>query len=184
MTSQIIQLFNVAEKDGSATATITMDQICKTIEDPATLKEWKAIGVQAEDAKYLFRLLDLDGCGDVAFDEFLGGCLRLSGAAKAVDVLTVMQETRKNEDKFLRKFCAIEDSLIDIHETVRTDHDEISRTMGDISFLIETVTENQQEFRHMMFSLGRAFQEIKASLGPLELLEAVLTEVPSSETLT
>merc|ERR1719440_824884 len=103
MTTQIIALLNVASA-GANSAVITMNEIKESLDDPQTAKEWKSIGVQAEDARYLFRLLDLDGRGEVSFEEFLGGCLRLSGSAKAVDVLTVMQEARRSQEQFAGKF--------------------------------------------------------------------------------
>merc|ERR1719440_1201123 len=48
---------------GANSAVISMNEIKESLDDPQTAKEWKAIGVQAEDARYLFRLLDLDGRG-------------------------------------------------------------------------------------------------------------------------
>merc|ERR1711972_462368 len=102
MTSQILSLFQMAEKERGAT--IIWDEVVESLDNPATAKEWKSVGVQAEDARYLFRLLDMEDTGEVSFEEFLGGCLRLSGAAKAIDVLTVMQEARKNEEKMVREF--------------------------------------------------------------------------------
>jgi len=60
--------------------------------------------VTPNEAMYLFNLLDINEIGLVLFEEFLSGCLRLHGAAKAVDVLTLMQEARK----FYQAFAKLE----------------------------------------------------------------------------
>eukprot|EP00927_Polykrikos_kofoidii_P049185 TRINITY_DN43294_c0_g1_i1.p1 TRINITY_DN43294_c0_g1~~TRINITY_DN43294_c0_g1_i1.p1 ORF type:complete len:841 (+),score=116.82 TRINITY_DN43294_c0_g1_i1:103-2523(+) len=94
MTSQILNLFKITDKERDTR--ITMDEIEESIEDPKAEKEWKSIGVEAADARYLFNLLDVEGSGHVVFEEFLGGCLRLNGSAKSIDLLTIMQESRNN----------------------------------------------------------------------------------------
>lgn len=107
MTDQIISLFRLADKDKSST--ISWDEVTDSLEDPKTAKEWKNIGVQAESARYLFKLLDLEGNNEVAFDEFLGGCLRLNGQAKSIDLLTVMQENRRREEDGVQNFEIMEE---------------------------------------------------------------------------
>lgn len=109
MTSQIVSLFAMTERDSSET--ITWSEVEESLMNPATAKEWKSIGVQAADARYLFRLLDLEGDGQVAFEEFMGGALRLSGPAKAVDLLTVMQENRKHEDELNEQLFEMKQAL-------------------------------------------------------------------------
>jgi hypothetical protein len=89
MTDQIVSLFSMSEKKEQ---TIGLEEIEESLSNSATAKEWGSIGVGEADARYLFRLLDVDGTGKVPFEEFLGGALRLNGGAKAIDLLTVMQE--------------------------------------------------------------------------------------------
>eukprot|EP00929_Paragymnodinium_shiwhaense_P059522 TRINITY_DN29801_c0_g1_i4.p1 TRINITY_DN29801_c0_g1~~TRINITY_DN29801_c0_g1_i4.p1 ORF type:complete len:640 (-),score=150.04 TRINITY_DN29801_c0_g1_i4:733-2652(-) len=93
MTDQIVTLFGMASRTG---AMITMEEIIQSLEDPKTWKEWQAIGVSGNEAQALFAMLDLNNEGKVAFDEFLGGCLRINGSAKSMDLLTMMQEARCN----------------------------------------------------------------------------------------
>lgn len=57
------------------------------------------LDMEARDAMTLFRLLDRDGNGSVEIDEFVDGCLRLRGPAKAVDVATVKFEIRSLRNK-------------------------------------------------------------------------------------
>jgi biopolymer transport protein ExbD len=92
LTDQIVSLFQMAKGDKSAK--ITLDEIQQKVNDPAAAKEWKSINVSADEATYLFDLLDIDQSGDVYFEEFLSACIRLRGPAKSIDTLTMMQEAR------------------------------------------------------------------------------------------
>jgi hypothetical protein len=116
MTTQILQLLKVCRTKRDAM--IGMDVISDSLEDPSHSREWKSIGVNHEDAKFLFKLLDIGSNGEVAFEEFLAGCLRLHGQAKAVDLLTVMQEGRKNFEQIMSKFVLLSEAMIEIHESV------------------------------------------------------------------
>jgi hypothetical protein len=173
MTSQIIKLFARADKDGSST--ISMDEITTSLEEPACAKEWKAIGVQAEDARYLFKILDLEGKGEVPFEEFMGGCLRLSGQAKSIDVLTVMQEARKGEEKLNQKFKDLSAVILDIQEACEKQHTDAASVSNAVSFLIAQVSENREDIRSMMHAIGKAFEGVYGRLEALSLLEDLMT---------
>merc|ERR1712216_846044 len=56
---------------------------------------FKSVDVDVSEAKGLFHLLDIEGTGTVDVDDFIMGCLRLRGAAKAIDLATLMSETRR-----------------------------------------------------------------------------------------
>jgi len=43
----------------------------------------------------LFNLLDKDNSGTLTLDEFLGGCMRLKGPAKNLDVNVLIDENRR-----------------------------------------------------------------------------------------
>lgn len=63
--------------------------------DSADMAEvFKTIDVDIKEAGGLFRLLDLNGNGEVDSEEFLDGCLRLRGPAKALDMALLMREIR------------------------------------------------------------------------------------------
>ena len=47
------------------------------------------------DAAELFHMLDASHEGHIQADEFLNGCLRLDGPAKAIDLAAFMEESRK-----------------------------------------------------------------------------------------
>jgi len=93
MTDQIVGLFQKGALE--MTTMLSKQEVKKKIEDPLTAKEWRSMNVSPAEAEYIFNLVDVDETGEVAFEEFLGGCLRLHGPAKSLDMLINMQEARK-----------------------------------------------------------------------------------------
>lgn len=61
------------------------------------------LGLDVDDAWSFFKLLDLDDGGDVEIEEFLMGCLRLRGTARAIDIGKIIHDQTwliKNQGKF------------------------------------------------------------------------------------
>jgi len=52
----------------------------------------KAIDINPCEARGLFTLLDLDNSGTIDAEEFLSGCLRIRGPAKALELVLVLKE--------------------------------------------------------------------------------------------
>ena len=50
----------------------------------------------------------------------MGGALRLSGPAKALDLLTVMQENRRNDETLQLKLLSLHKAISDVHTTVKS----------------------------------------------------------------
>merc|ERR1719203_2337657 len=73
------------------------------IDSKAMQEAFKAINVDPSDACGLFKMLDLDNTGVVNAEEFLSGCLRLRGPAKALDLAMLIREVRMLEEKLLSK---------------------------------------------------------------------------------
>jgi len=56
---------------------------------------FQSLDLSARDSWTLFKLLDEEGNGDINLMEFMEGCLRLRGPAKALDIACVMDESRR-----------------------------------------------------------------------------------------
>merc|ERR1719321_1048174 len=56
---------------------------------------FESVDLDVAEAKGLFKLLDRNGNGVVEAEEFVLGCLRLRGNAKAIDLATLMYENRR-----------------------------------------------------------------------------------------
>merc|ERR1711957_1158083 len=63
---------------------MTWDVFKSKLDLPQMQEAFKAINVDPSEALGLFKLLDLDESGGVNVQEFLSGCLRLRGPAKAL----------------------------------------------------------------------------------------------------
>jgi len=71
------------------------------LENPHLQQLFAALDVDEEDAYELFHMLDASHEGHIQADEFLNGCLRLDGPAKAIDLAAFMEESRKVNRTFL-----------------------------------------------------------------------------------
>mmetsp|Transcript_58150 Transcript_58150/g.180120 ORF Transcript_58150/g.180120 Transcript_58150/m.180120 type:complete len:730 (-) Transcript_58150:105-2294(-) len=101
LTDTIVRLFRVNEGE-MRFQTLHKEDIADALCNPTARKEWKAIDISPQEAHYLFTLLDIDSKGEVSFEEFLSGCLRLRGQAKSVDLLNLLQEFRRFEKRTSR----------------------------------------------------------------------------------
>jgi len=74
---------------------ISWDKFQTQLDSEEMAEVFKTIDVDIKEAAGLFRLLDLNGNGEVDSEEFLDGCLRLRGPAKALDMALLMREIRR-----------------------------------------------------------------------------------------
>merc|ERR1712187_9201 len=81
------------DEDGSGF--ISFNEIEDHLQSEAVQEYFKAIDVDPSEAKHLFEMLDINGSGEIDLEEFLSGCLRLQGPAKALDLLLVTRENRR-----------------------------------------------------------------------------------------
>merc|ERR1712151_1422577 len=57
-----------------------------------------SLEIEVETAWEIFKLLDIDGGGTLDIEEFVTGCLRLRGPAKALDVARVFEMGRRTDE--------------------------------------------------------------------------------------
>jgi len=81
------EIFEYADKDGNGS--LTVDEFRIAIRQPEVERKLKLIDLPVADAEELFSILDCDNSGELSVDEFIGGCIRLKGAAKSKDLLSV-----------------------------------------------------------------------------------------------
>jgi len=94
-------LFSVL--DPCETGYITLDQLNSNIENDSVKAYLALLELSTGNAWKLFKLLDVDGDHKISLGEFVDGSLRLSGNAKSMDVVAILQY----EHKWLRKkLCA------------------------------------------------------------------------------
>jgi len=91
------QLFSDMDRDASGS--ISLEEVKAYVEDPRVHAYLQVLGLEADDAEKLFRLLDTSGSESVSVDEFLEGCMRLKGAARSIDMQQLLAEYKRSANK-------------------------------------------------------------------------------------
>mmetsp|Transcript_14258 Transcript_14258/g.39343 ORF Transcript_14258/g.39343 Transcript_14258/m.39343 type:complete len:777 (+) Transcript_14258:19-2349(+) len=148
MLSHIHQLF--AKTDQRNTGMITWDDFKCQLHD-ATMEEFfRTIEVDVSEARGVFQLLDVNESGTIELDEFLNGCLGLHGPAKAIDVATLMYDTREIS-RHLAEHASIVESTLD-RLTATPDPKSLERSATN-STLLSKPSPKKQNFRQL-FAAG------------------------------
>lgn len=103
---QMRELFVETDKDGSGY--ITLKELERHLSDKRVRAHMMALGLQLDEARGLFRLLDLNKSGMLTIDEFIFGCMRLKGNARSIDLATLMYENKKMFTMFASFFDYVE----------------------------------------------------------------------------
>lgn len=84
------RIFRTSDCKGNNT--IAKEDFHESLAHPDVHKFFDAINLDIQQAEVLFELLDSSGDGLISCDEFLRGCLRVRGTAKALDLLILSRE--------------------------------------------------------------------------------------------
>merc|ERR1712136_663724 len=82
------------------------------------------------EARGLFQLLDVEGKHVVDIDEFVVGMMRLKGAAKGVDVATIMYENKKIFVRLVAFMKYVEDNFLLMRRAMNIELQETARANG------------------------------------------------------
>eukprot|EP00425_Heterocapsa_triquetra_P044336 CAMPEP_0195081072 /NCGR_PEP_ID=MMETSP0448-20130528/22630_1 /TAXON_ID=66468 /ORGANISM="Heterocapsa triquestra, Strain CCMP 448" /LENGTH=114 /DNA_ID=CAMNT_0040114075 /DNA_START=69 /DNA_END=410 /DNA_ORIENTATION=- len=74
---------------------MTWEHFMSLLDRPEMRNYFQALELDTSEARGLFRLLDIDNSGTINAEEFLHGCLRFRGPAKALDLALIMREVRR-----------------------------------------------------------------------------------------
>jgi hypothetical protein len=89
------EVFNNTDADEDNDGMISREEFDRLILEAKMQPVLDAIDVAVSEAQGLFELIDVDSSGMVSKDEFMMGCLRLRGNAKAMDLATLMYDNRR-----------------------------------------------------------------------------------------
>jgi len=103
------ELFN--ELDCDASSTISYNEFCKRMADEQVLAYFAIMGLEASDAWDLFKLLDTNRDAEIDLDEFVEGCVKLSGTAKAFDVAKLSYDNKLMRSRLASFMRDTEDML-------------------------------------------------------------------------
>mmetsp|Transcript_27948 Transcript_27948/g.64503 ORF Transcript_27948/g.64503 Transcript_27948/m.64503 type:complete len:936 (-) Transcript_27948:33-2840(-) len=76
------------------TGDMTYVEFQELLQSTEMMDYFKAIDVDISEAQSIFELLDVDSSGTLTAEEFITGCLRLQGTAKALDLTVLMTQVR------------------------------------------------------------------------------------------
>jgi len=120
------------EIDFEHSGMISLREIERLFDDPNVNGVLDALEIHANDARALFNLLDADKSGSVDVQEFIDGCLRLQGAAKAFDINCLMHENQRLIRKTTDLMCGIESHVTKLLGTMQRSHSEVTAQVRSI----------------------------------------------------
>eukprot|EP00746_Dinoflagellata_sp_MGD_P040890 gnl/MRDRNA2_/MRDRNA2_198754_c0_seq1.p1 gnl/MRDRNA2_/MRDRNA2_198754_c0~~gnl/MRDRNA2_/MRDRNA2_198754_c0_seq1.p1 ORF type:complete len:231 (-),score=40.02 gnl/MRDRNA2_/MRDRNA2_198754_c0_seq1:262-897(-) len=117
------------EADTDQSDTVTWQEFQAHLDDSRVQAYFKTLDIDASEVYGLFKLLDLDGNGVVGVNDFVIGCMRLKGQAKAIDLATLMYENNRLAMSIKRLFNLVMDGFKQLGVTTQTNSGE--HTMHD-----------------------------------------------------
>ena len=109
MVKELSLLFTEFDIDRSGR--ITLDDLTEAFNDPEVNARFRMLGVEETDATALFRVLDVDGDGQLDVKEFVTGCLRAKSLTRPVDLQTFIRESRRNDRSHKEHFKQVASKL-------------------------------------------------------------------------
>merc|ERR1712151_182601 len=91
LVHQVKELFLQSDVDRSGK--ISFKEFQRQVHNPIFETYFKVIDLDPSEARGLFDLLDTDGDDEVEAQDFVMGCLRLRGPARAIDLATLTHDT-------------------------------------------------------------------------------------------
>eukprot|EP00929_Paragymnodinium_shiwhaense_P074714 TRINITY_DN38242_c0_g2_i1.p1 TRINITY_DN38242_c0_g2~~TRINITY_DN38242_c0_g2_i1.p1 ORF type:complete len:674 (+),score=102.42 TRINITY_DN38242_c0_g2_i1:97-2118(+) len=113
---KVKELFGCLDKDGSGT--ISYHEMEDHLTSEQAVQLFAMLDLQISEVWELFKLLDTDGTSTIDIDEFVIGCMRLRGGAKALDMAKLSYEQKLFRRHVVRTFKAMEDRLIELAEVL------------------------------------------------------------------
>merc|ERR1712113_43844 len=69
-------------------------EFMQQIDDPKLQELFNTMQIDSGEAHALFYALDVEDVGEIHYDDFVYGCLKLSSGARAIDIFTLLKEVQ------------------------------------------------------------------------------------------
>jgi len=106
---QLEALFRETDQDGSGQ--ITLQVFEEQLKGPRISALFRAVGIEVDEARGFFHLLDTSASQSVDIQELTAGCLRLKGTAKAIDLATLLYENKRMSNDLRLMFFGLREKL-------------------------------------------------------------------------
>merc|ERR1712194_300082 len=83
------------EADGE----VTLDNLLDHLDTPEVVDFFKSIDIDMSEARHLFELLDTDEDGELSFEDFINGCIRMQSPAKTLDLVLATKDIPRRRAK-------------------------------------------------------------------------------------
>merc|ERR1712228_965741 len=97
--SHVKQLWEILnkgnEKGDDETTYLTVDGLQRLLADGQVRAQFASLGIEYYEAQGIFGLLDRTGAGRMKTSDFVYGCVRMKGGAKAIDLATLLNENKR-----------------------------------------------------------------------------------------
>eukprot|EP00747_Dinoflagellata_sp_TGD_P082219 gnl/TRDRNA2_/TRDRNA2_161619_c0_seq2.p1 gnl/TRDRNA2_/TRDRNA2_161619_c0~~gnl/TRDRNA2_/TRDRNA2_161619_c0_seq2.p1 ORF type:complete len:226 (-),score=46.94 gnl/TRDRNA2_/TRDRNA2_161619_c0_seq2:172-849(-) len=108
MLAYVRDIFEEHADDDGLLAFDTFEDLLEYPEMQAFLQ---SLALDKDSAQGLFMLVNTTGSGFVQYEDLIDGCMRLRGAAKAIDLVTLMKDNRRLSN-------SVEDKLSMLHDVL------------------------------------------------------------------
>eukprot|EP00929_Paragymnodinium_shiwhaense_P006955 TRINITY_DN11090_c0_g2_i1.p1 TRINITY_DN11090_c0_g2~~TRINITY_DN11090_c0_g2_i1.p1 ORF type:complete len:767 (-),score=145.66 TRINITY_DN11090_c0_g2_i1:54-2261(-) len=99
-TDKLKKLFQAIDDDGSNA--LTTEEFEAHFQNEQAIAFFEYMGIELADAREIIHLIDGDNSGAVDLEEFVVGCLRLRGPARAIDVAQLSYEVKTKSRTLIR----------------------------------------------------------------------------------
>merc|ERR1719331_3469557 len=84
---KIYEVFVISDKDGDGG--VSREEFLVALKNPEVMRNLHSVEIDMRGAEGLFDILDYDDSGNLDVTEFIEGCMRARGDAKAKDILAL-----------------------------------------------------------------------------------------------
>jgi hypothetical protein len=120
LVNRVHELFIKADDDHSGK--ITWQEFKNQLDTPQMAEYFKTLDLDTSEAEYLYKLLDVHGNECVTSEEFVNGCLRLRGPAKAYDVAAFIKWNKRLTKRMLDGIIKLENISAHLAEAQGLNH--------------------------------------------------------------
>merc|ERR1712003_5268 len=128
--NQLKKVLRSIDKDDSGS--ISKHELLEHLASSEFYAYLKTLDVTVSDAQGVFKLLDVNGTGEVNIDEFVLSLMRFQGSARAVDVATLLYEGKRNEARWNAYMDYIEEQFDALKRRLHIDSSRLARVQTHI----------------------------------------------------
>merc|ERR1712019_237289 len=128
------QLKNVLRSiDKDQNGTISKQELLEQLRSAEVGAYLQTLDVTVSDAQGVFKLLDVNGVGEVGIDEFVLSLMRFQGSARAVDLATLLYEGKRNEARWNAYMDYIEEQFDVVKKRLHIDTSRVGNVQTHVS---------------------------------------------------